>query len=120
DNLMLDFVLRIIGSRTASATSALTGTAGGHSIIIAGAGSRFARQVMDKIPAGRVQDVLIAAAEEPQLMATLLERATTRQRKFELSRKLNAWLVALGLTEANDAEMPGQDPAFQQGFVGQP
>src|SRR5690606_39162169 len=124
DNLMLDFVLRIIGSRTASATSALTGTAGGHSIIIAGAGSRFARHIMDKIPAGRVQEVLIRAAEEPQLMATLLERATTEQRKFELSRKLNAWLVALGLvhdeTIAEAAMEAGQGQPFQQGFVGQP
>jgi len=124
DNLMLDFVLRIIGSRAASATSAVTGTAGGHSIIIAGAGSRFARHVMDKIPAGRVQEVLIQAAEEPQLMATLLERATTEQRKFELSRKLNAWLVALGLvhdeTVAEAAMEAGQGQPFQQGFVGQP
>lgn len=124
DNLMLDFALRVIGSRAASEASAVTGTAGGHSIVIAGAGSRFARHVMDKIPAGRVQDVLIAAAEEPQLMATLLERATTAQRKFELSRKLNAWLVALGLvhdeTVADAAMEAGQGQPFQQGFVGQP
>ena len=124
DNLMLDFALRVIGSRAASEASAVTGTAGGHSIVIAGAGSRFARHVMDKIPAGRVQDVLIAAAEEPQLMATLLERATTEQRKFELSRKLNAWLVALGLvhdeTIAEAAMEAGQGQPFQQGFVGQP
>src|SRR5690606_36700352 len=49
DNLMFDFVLWIIVTRTASATSAMPRTAGWHSIIIAGAGSRFWRHIMDKI-----------------------------------------------------------------------
>ena len=120
DNMMLDLVLRMAGSRVASAASSLTGNSGGHSIVIAGAGSRFARQVMDQIPVGRVQEVLVAAAEEPQMMATLLERATTQERKFELSRKLNAWLISLGFAQADSLPAPGQDPAFQQGFTGQP
>lgn len=104
DSMLFDTVVAMAGSRAASAGAALTGNTGGHSIIIAGAGSKFARQMLSKVPVGRVQDILIAAAENPSFMATLLERAKSPQDKLRLARKMNAWLVGLGLTAESEGE----------------
>lgn len=97
ESMLFETIVSMAGSRVASAASSLTGSAGGHSIIIAGRGASFMRDKLSKLQ-GRVQDVLIAAAENPGFMATLLEKPKTSQDGIRLARKMNAWLIGLGLT----------------------
>lgn len=97
ESMLFETVASMAGSRVASAASSLTGSAGGHSIIIAGRGASFMRDKLAKLQ-GRAQDVLIAAAENPGFMATLLEKPRSSQDGIRLARKMNAWLIGLGLT----------------------
>jgi hypothetical protein len=96
ETMLFDAVVSMAGSRLATAAGSVTGNTGGHSIIIAGRGAQFMRDKLAKLK-GRSLDVLVAAAENPSFMATLLERAKTPQDKIRIARKANAWFQALGL-----------------------
>lgn len=104
ENMLADLAVRVIGSRAGTAAA---GRNTGPQLIAASAGSRFARRIFEQIPTGRVQELLVEAAQNPQFMAALLERPATLQEKLRLARKANAWLIALGLNQIND---PGQEP----------
>lgn len=114
ENLLFDFANRFAGARMASASSQATGSAGGHSIVIAGAGSRLSRKVMDKIPAGKRQEAMIAMAENPGFMATMLEKPQSTRGKISLAKRANAWLASLGLAETDESEQQLQQGIQQQ------
>lgn len=90
ESAAFDLVLRVAGAKTGTALSG-----GNNSIIAAAAGSRFARTIFDRIPAGRIQDVLVEAFKNPAFMETLLKRAPDPRTRIELGKKLNAFVFSV-------------------------
>lgn len=88
---LTDFLTRVVGSKIGAAIP------GQHTLIQQSAGSKFARNVFDKVPGTRITEVLIQAAEDPKLMQKLLARAPTPASRVELQRQLNAALIQAGM-----------------------
>ena len=107
---LFDLAVRITGARAGSAAANLGGPGGGHSLIAASAGSRFARQVLEKIPVNQVQDVLIEAAKNPDFMRALLLKGGSAKERIRIGQKLNAYLVSLGFVEAPRELENGNEP----------
>ena len=93
---LTDLVIRMAGVRIASVSP--LATQGPGQIVAAGAGSRFARRIFEKVPQTRVADVLTEAAADPKFMAALLERPRTPARRRALERQLNSFLIGTGIT----------------------
>ncbi len=93
-----DLAIRFAGARVASSANAATGGGGGgSSLIIAGAGSKFFRKILEKIPASRTQDMLIKAAQDPEFAELLLKRVKTPKQRVELEKQINAALIQAGI-----------------------
>ena len=109
-----DLALRVLGSK-------LGGLGGGSadSLVIAGAGSRIARDMFQNQPNILIKEVLEKVSENPQLMADMLERTTPNSpRSAELRRRLAAQLGISGfsaaipaLTNPFEYEPPADQPA---------
>lgn len=106
-----DLVIRISGAKLggAIAGSVPGNAAQGHGLIAAAAGSSYLRKVLEKIPQGKVKDVLVEAALSPELMATLLTKPKTQAEGIRLARRLHAYLLQAGIT-GDDAEQLPQEP----------
>lgn len=97
---VFDLVARITGAKVGTAAANVMGPAtSGHQLIAASAGSRYMRQVMEKIPQGRVKDVLIEAAKNPEFAATLLEKPKSAAEGFKLAKRAHAYLFQAGLLD---------------------
>lgn len=99
---LFDLVTRIVGAKIGSA--GVAGSAAGPSLIAASAGSRFARNFAEKIPATKVSEVLEMAANDPKFMATLLKKTKTIKQKAELERQINAFLISAGFQFETEQE----------------
>jgi len=101
-DMLTDLVIRIAGARVGS--QAAQGAGSGASLVAAGAASRAARSVFEKIPMSRTQDVLIEAARDPSFMAKLLEKPATVAHKRALETEINAFLLQTGIVTDEDEE----------------
>jgi hypothetical protein len=94
---LTDLVVRIVGAKVGASVSS-----GGSSILAAGAGSRFARDIFEKIPTGKVGDILIEASENPKFMADLLRRPVNVRHAKTLRNQLNGYFYGSGITTFTD------------------
>lgn len=92
---------RMIGSKVVGVVSDTTG-GGGGSIIMHGAGARFAESLMTKIPDKSVRGILIEAMNDPEKMALLLEKVSTPEQVASKARRIHAWLVQSNLTAVTE------------------
>ena len=99
-----DLIVRVVGARAGSSMARVGGGAGGHELIAAGAGVRYAKKVMEKIPQNRVRDVLIEAELNPQFGAMLLEKPKSQREAAELGRQIHAYILQAGFT--SDDSLP--------------
>lgn len=97
-----DLVTRGVGSIGATTGSKALG-APESSLIIAGAGSRASQKMFDKIPGQKIAEIIQDAAQNPELMALLLEKAPDPKRQLEKTRQLHAYLLQAGYFELTDA-----------------
>jgi hypothetical protein len=95
ENALLNTFLRMGGAGLGSKTAGMAGMQGG--LIPAHAGSVLARKLFEKIPAGKVQQVMIEAAKNPQMLAVLLETPTTERQMIESVQRLNAYMLQTGI-----------------------
>jgi hypothetical protein len=95
-----DFMTRITGARMAS----LIPGQGGSPLIIAGAGSQLARQVLDKVPNAKIKNLIQEASLNPQMMEMLLRKQVTQQDKIKFAMQMNAFLWQAGINAAIDEE----------------
>ena len=103
---LLDLVLRVGGARIGA--QGAVGSASGSSLVAAGAGSRFLRNMFARVPDVRVRAVLIEAALNPRFGAMLLRKAQTEADRVTLGRQVHAYLLQAGLTgEEEDAPEEG-------------
>lgn len=95
ENALLNTFLRLGGAGAGAGAAGAAGMKGG--LIPAHAGSVLARKLFEKIPAGKVQQVMIEAAKNPQMLAVLLETPTTERQMIESVRRLNAYMLQTGI-----------------------
>lgn len=91
---LFDLVVRAVGANIGGASS--LGQATGAPLVLAGAGSKAARNLFEKVPRTRVISVMQEAAANPQFMAALLEKPKSQVRARELHRQINAFLLQAG------------------------
>lgn len=92
---VFDLMTRVIGANIGGA--GVVGQASGAPIVAAGAGSRFAQKIFNKVPQNRIRDVLAEAVVNPKLMEALLRRAPTPRAKRNIERQINAYLIQAGI-----------------------
>lgn len=95
---LTDFLTRTIGANI----GAKAGGGSGATLVAASAGSKLMRKWFQKLPANKVQEVLVEAAENPRFMAMLLEKPKSAQQARELTRQMNAFLYGAGITAVSD------------------
>jgi hypothetical protein len=95
---LTDFLTRTIGANI----GAKAGGGSGATLVAASAGSKLMRKWFQKLPANKVQEVLVEAAENPRFMAMLLEKPKSAQQARELTRQMNAFLYSAGITAVSD------------------
>lgn len=107
---IFDFTQRLIGA-SAGGASALANVSGSQ-LVLAGAGVRTAQRIMDKIPRGKVMDVLVEASKSPQATADLLNRTPTPRLRQERDTRLNAFLIQQGIITPDEErdEYPSEVP----------
>lgn len=108
-------ISRMIGSGIAGAGARAMGS-NTPSLIVHGAGARFAETVITKLPGKRATTFLIEAMNDPSIMATLLEKVDTPAKAAQQARQIHAWLVQSGLTGTREAlgvnDQPEERPEF--------
>lgn len=94
---LFDLVVRAVGANIGGASA--LGQASGAPIVMAGAGSRIARNLFEKLPRTRVMDVIQEASMNPKFMAKLLEKPRDVRHAQVLQQQINAFLIQAGLTQ---------------------
>jgi hypothetical protein len=95
---LTDFMTRVVGANVGGAAGRGTGAP----IVAAQAGSKVMRKFFEKLPAAKVEQVLVEAAENPRFMAMLLEKPKSAQQAQQLARQMNAFLYGAGITAVSD------------------
>lgn len=93
---------RMIGSTVAGAGAKALGSKT-PSLVIHGAGARFAETVMTKLPSKSARMFLMDAMNDPEKMALLLEKVDDPVKSAMQARQIHAWLVQSGLSGARES-----------------
>lgn len=94
-----DLLLRIAGSNIGAAGA--VGQVSGSPLVAAQAGSRAAKTLLNQMPRAKVQQILIEAMKNPNLMKILLTKPTNINRRL-LTNQINAYLIAAGIPELKE------------------
>lgn len=94
-----DLIVRIGGARIGAAAG---GSTVGAPLIAAGAGSKAARNLFEKVPNTRLTDVFIEAAKDPKFAATLLGQGKKQPTKVELQKQINGFLIQAGIIDKSE------------------
>lgn len=97
---LFDLVVRAVGANIGGAS--VFGQASGAPIVLAGAGSKAARNLFEKLPRTRILDVIQEASQNPKFMAALLEKPASPVHARFLERQINAFLIQAGLVQRDD------------------
>jgi hypothetical protein len=89
----VDLAVRLWGARVTS----MLPTGQAHALIVQGAGSRFMRQVFERIPKEKAEQTLVNLLKNPEALATLLEKGVTQQDKFRLAMQMRVYLMQAGV-----------------------
>lgn len=82
----------------------------GAPLVAAGAGSRFVRNITNRIPVERTRHVLAEAMVNRKLMRTLLMKVDSPKKQEEVQRRLNAFLVNLLPDEGTEQQQEQEQP----------
>jgi hypothetical protein len=109
--------LRIMGSGIGRGIQQMTpGGGGGASMVAASAGSKYLRDMVQKMPKVFIKQIIQEATQDPELMALLLTKPKTQVERFRMARSLHSYFAAAGLNYATfDEKEPKaeQTPASQ-------
>jgi hypothetical protein len=104
--------LRIMGSGIGRGIQQMTpGGGGGASMVAASAGSKYLRDMVQKMPKVFIKQILQDATQDPELMARLLTQPKTQVERFRMARSLHSYLAAAGL---NFATFDEKEPVPEQ------
>jgi len=100
---LFSMVLRGLGSTAATRAARKLGMRGsGPSLIIAKEGSKLAQTIVDKIPIGKVRDILIEAAKSPKFMAMLIRRVKPGAEEARWYKQIHSYMLQAGFFKAED------------------
>ena len=99
---LFDLAVRIFGAQASQLT--MMGRAAGPSLVIAGAGVRFAKNLFENVPISKMQDVAIEAANSPKVMADLLLRTSSPAKKKAAAGRIRLWLITSGFAAPEKLE----------------
>jgi DNA-binding phage protein len=103
--------LRIMGSGIGRGIQQMTpGGGGGASMVAASAGSKYLRDMVQKMPKVFIKQIIQEASQDPELMARLLTQPKTQVERFRMARSLHSYLAAAGLNFATFDEKEPQEP----------
>lgn len=85
------------------ATKLFGGSAQGHGILVAGAGSRFGQSVFKKVPAEKVREILMQASLDRDLARLLLTKPTTQAQRIKLGAQMHSYLITSGIISLKDS-----------------
>ncbi len=104
-----DLLMRLAGARFGTGVASATGMKS-QGLVEAGAGVRFMKNMMGKVPQGMQLNMLELAVTDPQFMVKLLKKGKTSSEVQNNVRFLNAYLInaGLGLADEDDTS-PGPD-----------
>lgn len=91
---LYDFAARMVGVHAAS----LVAPKGPGAIVAAGRASQLARNLFEKVPMAKMQDVLQQAAMDPKFGAMLLEKPASPKAAIRLATQIHAYMFQAGLT----------------------
>lgn len=100
-DVLTDAVIGMIGASVGGKVSDASGSSA-HPLIVAGASSRAAKEVLKRVPQGRVQEVLIEAMTNRDLMTELLKKSKTPEQKVESAKRIHAYLIQAGIIGLDD------------------
>lgn len=103
-----EFALRVIGSKIGSTVA----PKGPGSLITASAGSKVVRQIFDKMPTLSMRAMLEQAAQDPQLMALLLQKNVPPSGAFQHAKELAARLATSGVLPASVLNTISEENVF--------
>jgi len=89
------FVIRLEGARFGSR---LGGETMGGSLKAASGGADLFQYLFNKMPQGRMRDLLVEIAGNPELMATLLEKPSSHKQAFKISMQIHGYMFQAGLS----------------------
>ena len=80
-------------------------------MVAASAGSKYLRDMVQKMPKVFVKQIIQEATQDPELMVRLLTQPKTQVERFRMARSLHSYLAAAGL---NFATFDEKEPAPEQ------
>lgn len=101
-----DLMIRIVGSKVGTTTARQMGgdMGAGQGLIAAGAGVRAFKSVLQRKPIGKLKELSIRAAREPDFMREVLLTRYTPQNRARLEGRLELFMVNSGITLTEDPE----------------
>ncbi len=113
---MLDIMARVSGANIGGSTG--LARASGSGLVLAHAGSKYMRKLVEQIPAAKVRDVLMEAVEDPFLMADLLKRPVNDRQWQTAVESIRKKLEAKGILQrVGEGIFVGRAGAFGQTAV---
>jgi len=105
-----ELALRISGSELGSYVASKT-PGGANSMVAPAAGSKYLRDMLQKMPKFFINQIIQDATKDPELMALLLTKPRSQIDKFRVARGLHAYLAGAGL---NYSTFDEKEPAPEQ------
>ena len=112
---LVDLVARIVGARFGAQ---MGGGTVGAPLVAAGAGSRFIRNILDKVPNSLQQDFLSKAMLDPEFAKILLKKGVTESEKIFIGNQIRAYIGG-AFSKALEDEFEGVDLEAVQTFLPQ-
>ena len=99
-------ISRLLGSGAAGQLSKVTGAGAGHSIIVHGAGAKFAQDIVGKLPLQSIQRVWEEALLDPEMLKLLLSKTDSPAGSAQKMQRIHAWFVRSGLYNVENQLQP--------------
>ena len=101
-----DLVARIVGANLGASGAASTT---GAPLVAAGAGSRYVRNLTNKLPFEKTRDILAEAVINRTAMRDLLRKVEAPEEVDKITRRMNSWMINL-FTEDEPDQQQGPLP----------
>lgn len=100
ESAIFNLFQRVLGSNIGAAGA--VGQVSGSPLVAAAAGSKATQAILGKMPRAKVQQILVEAMFNPELMQELLRKPITPKQVLQQKRQINAYLLAAGIPELEE------------------
>ena len=100
ESAIFNLFQRVLGSNIGA--EGAVGSVSGSPLVAAAAGSKATQAILGKMPRAKVQQILVEAMFNPELMQELLRKPITPKQVFQQRKQINAYLLAAGIPELEE------------------